>query len=79
MAEDAKGRKHETLVFNGTFAMSLPPGRYRLQFVSELAEETGRQLAAEIEVGASDATSVKLEAREQERRIRRTLVPEGRP
>ena len=78
VAEDTKGRLHETLVFRGVFALSLPPGRYRLKFLSELPEEMGRQLEAEVEVGTSDVTPVKLEARERERQLRRTLVPDSK-
>ncbi|MEO6244184.1 MAG: hypothetical protein ABIQ12_02005 [Opitutaceae bacterium] len=75
VAEDVAGRRHETLVFRGSFSLSLPPGHYKLNFVSELPEELGRQFEAEVEVGTSGVTPVKLEARERERQLRRTLVP----
>jgi len=73
VAVDDKGRNHETLAFNGEFTLSLPPGRYRLKYASDLPDEIGRQLTAEVDVAYEGVTKVKLEAREQERRIRRTL------
>lgn len=77
VAEDKDGATHETLVFRGAFTMRLPPGGYRLSFVSELPETVGRQLSAEVTVGNSEPTTVRLEAREQARRMRRTLTPDG--
>lgn len=79
VAVDGKGRTHETLAFNGGFNLSLPPGRYRLKYASDLPEEIARQLVAEIEVANEGTTKVKLEAREQERRLRRTLGPTPGP
>ena len=82
VAEDGKGRTHEALAFNGVFALSLPPGRYKMRYASDLPEEVLRQLTAEILVAADGLNRVKMVAREQERRLRRTLgltpVDEGK-
>jgi hypothetical protein len=77
VAEGKDGKLHEALVFRGVFTMRLPPGSYALSFVSELPEEVGRQLAAEVTVGSEAAATIRLEAHEQARRIRRTLIPSG--
>ncbi|HEY5551595.1 MAG TPA: carboxypeptidase-like regulatory domain-containing protein, partial [Opitutaceae bacterium] len=77
VAEGEGGATHETLVFRGAFTMRLPPGTYRLSFVSELPDEVGRQFSAEVTVGNTEPATVRLEAREQTRRMRRTLSPGG--
>jgi hypothetical protein len=75
VAEGADGTLHETLVFRGAFTMRLPPDTYQLSFVSELPDEVGRQFSAGVTVGNAEPATVRLEAREQTRRMRRTLLP----
>lgn len=76
VAEGADGSVHETLAYRGSFTMRLPPGAYRVKFVSGLPEAVARQLKGEVTVrGAAETATVKLEAREKTRRIRRTLAP----
>jgi hypothetical protein len=73
VAVDGKGRTHEAMAFNGVFSLSLPPRRYRLKYVSDLPAVVAQQLVAEVEIGNQDTAKVKLQAKEQERRLRRTL------
>jgi hypothetical protein len=75
VAEGADGALHETLVFRGAFTMRLPPGKYHVSFVSELPEEVGKQFSAEVTVRNTEPATVRLEAREHTRRMRRTLLP----
>jgi hypothetical protein len=76
VAEGSDGSVHETLAYRGSFTMRLPPGVYRVKFVSELPDAVARQLHGEVTVrGAAEPTTVRLKAIEETRRIRRTLAP----
>lgn len=77
VAEGTDGDIHETLAFRGIFTLRLPPGAYKVKFVSELPDDVGRQLEAKVTVGGNGPAEVRLEAREQARRIRRTLTSSG--
>jgi hypothetical protein len=76
VAEGSDGSVHETLAYRGSFTMRLPPGSYRVKFVSELPDAVARQLQGDVTVlSATTTATVRLEAREETRRIRRTLAP----
>ena len=77
VAEGPDGGIHETLVFRGSYTLRVPPGTYRLSYVSELPDEVSRQLAAEVTASGADAVQVRLEAHEKHRGIRKTLMPGG--
>lgn len=78
VAEGNSGSVHETLAYRGLFTMRLPPGTYRLKFVSGLPDSVGRQLDTGATVGGADPVTVRMEARTEARRIRRTLTSEKR-
>lgn len=78
VAEGGDGSIHETLAYRGSFTMRLPPGVYRVKFVSELPDAVARQLRGEVTVvGATEPGTIRLEAVEETRRIRRTLAPDA--